>query len=231
MSPCASRVAAAILAGGKASRLHGIAKGLLPDDSGRSIVARLIAELAAAGIKDVVISANVPQPYANFGLPIVADVHEEIGPMGGIEAVLQYLEPDCDYVVLLPCDLPAITVQEILKLLRVQQTQPDRIVIAGTREADGNRSAQVDNTATMQADGTRSVPAGMCEHPLCGVVPVKVLPQVSAAIARGSYGVGRLWRSLGALIVEIDDAARLLNINTPDDLRQWRSSVPEQRNI
>ena len=32
-------------------------------------------------------------------------------------------------------------------------------------------------------------------------------------------GVGRLWRSLDAVYVEIGDAARLMNINTPDDLR------------
>ncbi len=200
------RIAAAILAGGKASRLGGIAKGLLPGDSGIAIVARLIAELAAAGITDVVISANDPQPYAGFGRPIIADVHGEIGPLGGIEAVLQHLAPRCDCLVLLPCDLPNITAQEILKLVRAQQTLPERIVVAGTAEADG----------------TRRQPAGLGEHPLCAVVPVRVLPQVSAAIAAGSYGVGRLWRSLDAVQVPIDDPARLLNINTPEDLRGWR---------
>ena len=202
-------VAGAILAGGKASRLGGIAKGLLPGEGGISIVARLMAELEAAGIADVVISANDPQPYTVFGRPIVGDVHREIGPLGGIEAVLQYLAARCDGVVLLPCDLPNITAQEILKLLHVHQTQPDRIVVAGT----------------LEADGIRSMPATLCEHPLCAVVPVKVLPQISAAIAAAVYGVGRLWRSLDAVTVEIDDSAQLMNINTPEDLCGWRKSA------
>lgn len=190
-----TQTAAAILAGGKASRMGGIAKGLMPGESGISIVGRLIAELVAAGIADVVISANDPQPYASYGLPIIADVHREIGPLGGIEAVLQHLDSRFDRVVLLPCDLPAITVQEILKLLQVQKERPDRIVAAAA------------------SDG---------EHPLCAVVPLAVLPKVSAAIASGAYGVGRLWKSLGCLTVQFDDASRLLNINTPDDLRRWR---------
>jgi molybdopterin-guanine dinucleotide biosynthesis protein A len=192
------RVAAAIVAGGKASRLGGIAKGLLGADSGLSIVGRLIAELTAAGIAEIVISANDPEPYTIFARPIIADEHREIGPLGGIEAVLQHLAPGCDCVLLLPCDLPNITVQEILELLRVHQTAPDRVVVASTAQG---------------------------EQPLCAVVPVNVLPAVSAAIASGSYGVGRLWRSLAAVKAPLDDSSRLLNINTPEDLREWRESL------
>jgi len=196
-------LAAAILAGGKASRLGGIAKGLMPAASGISIVGRLIAELAAAGIADVIISTNDPEAYAIFARPLIADVHREIGPLGGIEAVLQHLAPRFSNVVLLPCDLPNITVEEILKLVHVQQELPDRIAMASTKDG---------------------------EHPLCVVVPVTVLPEISSAITSGSYGVGKLWRSLDAVQVEIDDAARLMNINTPDDLCQWQGATAQQGN-
>ena len=193
---------AAILAGGRASRLGGIAKGLLPLADGNSILARLIEQLIAADIAEVVISANDPRPYASLNVPIIADQHLNIGPLGGIEAVLRELAPRTDSVLFLPCDLPNITAQEILGLVRAYRATPGRVVIARTAEGD---------------------------HPLCVVVPVAVLPEVTAAIAAGKFGVGRLWRSLGGVAVEMDDAARLANINTPEDLHRWQNSLHHDR--
>ena len=192
------QIAAAILAGGHALRLGGVAKGLLTDDAGLSIIARLVEELKIAGIAEIVISANSPHQYRTFDKPIVADIHPNLGPLGGIEAVLAHFTMHCQSVVLLACDLPNITADEILKLIDAHRAAPSRIVVAGTPEG---------------------------QQPLCAVVPVAVLPQVTAAIAAGSLGVGRLWRSLGAWVVEIDDPARFLNINTPRDLREWRESA------
>jgi molybdopterin-guanine dinucleotide biosynthesis protein A len=191
------RIAAAILAGGKATRLGGIAKGLLPDKGGRSIVARLIEQVTAAGFAEIVISANDGRRYEHLIRPIITDRHAEIGPLGGIEAVLMELAPRADCVLFLPCDLPNITAAEILSLLQSYAASPGRIVFAHTAEG---------------------------EHPLCAVVPTTALPAVTAAIASGLLGVGRLWRSLDARPVEIEDDARLLNINTPQDLGTWRNS-------
>jgi molybdopterin-guanine dinucleotide biosynthesis protein A len=168
---------------------------MLADAGGTSIVQRLIDQIAVAGITEVVISANDASPYTALNLPIIADRHADIGPLGGIEAVLSNLAPRCDCVLLLPCDLPNITSQEILRLVRSYEETPGRMVVAHTAEGD---------------------------HPLCAVVPVTVLPAVNAAIAAGAYGVGRLWRSLDALPVEMDDGSRMMNINTPEDLRMWK---------
>lgn len=192
------KIAAAILAGGKATRLGGIAKGLLGDRHGTAILNGLIEELAAAGIADIVISANDPAPYRAYGKRILEDVHPDVGPLGGVEAVLAHLAGGCEAAVLLPCDLPNISAQEILMLMNAHRAMPGRIVFASTRDG---------------------------EHPLCAVVPVGVLGEVSKAIAAGQYGVGRLWKTLGAVTVEIGDSSRLLNINTPDDLQQWQHSL------
>ena len=124
------RIAAAIIAGGKATRLGGIPKGILADADGTSIVQRLLEQIAAAGITDVVISANDPSPYAEMNLPVIADRHADIGPMGGIEAVMACLASRCDCVLLLPCDLPNITSQEILRLVRSYEATPGRVVVA-----------------------------------------------------------------------------------------------------
>ncbi len=162
---------------------------------GTSIIKCLLEQIAAAGIAEVVISANDFVPYVELNPPAIADRHTGIGPLGGIEAVLAELALRCDCVLLLPCDLPNITAQEILRLVRSYEEAPGRVAVAHTTEDD---------------------------HPLCAVVPVTVLGDVRAAIAAGSYGVGRLWRSLGARRVEIADDSRMINLNTPDDLRAWR---------
>ncbi len=192
------RIAAAILAGGKAARLGGIAKGLLPDNHGCSIAARLVEQVSAAGIADIVISANDGRPYETLNRPIIADLHAGIGPLGGIEAVLMECAPRVDCVLFLPCDLPNFTAAEILRLVQSYDASAELVAFARTTGGD---------------------------HPLCAVVPLSVLPAVTAAVARGSYGVGRLWRSLDARPVEIEDDARLLNINTPQDLGRWWGSL------
>jgi molybdopterin-guanine dinucleotide biosynthesis protein A len=194
------RIAAAIIAGGKATRMDGVAKGLLRDAAGNTVVQRLLNQIDAAGIADVVISANEPHSYAELNLPIIADRHADIGPLGGIEAVLSNLSARCDCVLLFPCDLPNVTTNEILILLRSHKESAGRVIFAVTAEGD---------------------------HPLCAVVPVTVLDNVKAAIAAGEYSVKRLWRSLGALPVEFDDSSRMMNLNTPDDVRRWqRISTP-----
>jgi molybdopterin-guanine dinucleotide biosynthesis protein A len=192
------RISAAILTGGKASRLGGVVKGLLAGAGDVPLIQRLINELAIAGVQEVILSANDPQPYARFGRPVVADLHPGAGPLGGIEASLQDLAGRCESVLFLPCDLPNLTAVEMSALVRAHQSMPDRIVQAGTAEN---------------------------EHPLCAVIPVGVLPAVSSAIRAGHYGVGRLWRELAAVTVGFDDSPRLMNINTPADLHRWRQAV------
>jgi molybdenum cofactor guanylyltransferase len=188
-------IAAAILAGGKASRLGGIAKGLLPDAAEVPLLQRLLAELAIARIDEVILSANDPRPYAGFGKTVVADLHPGVGPLGGIEAALHHLAGRCEAVLFLPCDLPNLSAIEVTALIRAHESAPDRIAMAETAEN---------------------------EHPLCAVVPVALLPAVSAAIAVGHYSVRRLWHELGASAVRIDNALSLLDLNTPADLRRWR---------
>lgn len=120
------KIGGCILAGGKAKRLNGIAKGNI-EIGECSIVEHLIAEFNKAGISDVVISANDPKPYKQYNLPIIPDRIKNIGPIAGIEAVLDYCHK-YDAVVFLPCDLPNITHKEIT-LLKMED-----LVYATTKE-------------------------------------------------------------------------------------------------
>jgi molybdopterin-guanine dinucleotide biosynthesis protein A len=190
------QVAAAVLTGGKAARLGGTAKGLLHDAGKVPIIQRLLDGFAQVGVSQVVLSVNHHAgAYASLGRPMVSDEHRDCGPLGGIEAVLGHFNGRCDSVFFVPCDMPCFGAPEMARLLDAHRREPGRIATAATAEG---------------------------EHPLCAVVPVAVRPTVALAIQSGEYGVGRLWRALGAAIVLFDDSEDFLNINTPGDLDRWR---------
>jgi len=76
------RIAAAILTGGKASRLGGIAKGMLPDADDVPLIQRLLREFVRAGIQEVVLSVNNhPQAYARGSRPLAAIDRINPGPL------------------------------------------------------------------------------------------------------------------------------------------------------
>ena len=181
--------------------MGGGAKGLLPIAAGRPVIERLIDQLARAGVAEVIISANDPAPYAYLGLPIVGDLRPGLGPLGGIEAALTWsLAPPgrFDAVLFLPCDLPAIGAKEISALIDAFQSGPAHISVAATGKG------------FIQA--------------LCCIVHNDVLPDISARLDHGQRGVRMAWRSMEAATVHFDDEAPFANINTPDDLDQWKTS-------
>ena len=94
----------ALVAGGQAVRLGGVAKGLLRV-GGEPIVARslrLFADLFASSL----IVANDASPYAGFGVPVVGDVIAGKGAPGGVHAALA--AAGTEWVFTGACDMPAL---------------------------------------------------------------------------------------------------------------------------
>jgi molybdopterin-guanine dinucleotide biosynthesis protein A len=191
----APTLCAAILAGGRASRYGGRNKALLPLDGGASIIEKMLEAVRGAAIDDITIIANDPEPYRDLGLPIVSDLRPERGPLGGIESALHHHAGRCDAVLLLPCDLPDMTVE----------------VIAALRDAFERAAAPVVVAET--ADGLW--------HPLCAVVSLDAMGAVGRSLDDGRHGVHRLWRELGALPVHFEDPGPFANINSPADMDRW----------
>jgi molybdopterin-guanine dinucleotide biosynthesis protein A len=194
----AGKFAAAILAGGKASRYGGAPKGLLEAAPGVSILEKTLREITAAGIKEIIILANEPGPYERFGLPIVPDIRPGIGPLGGIEAGLAHFAGRYDAVLFLPCDLPGITASEISALLSSFEAGAS-VVFAETGH--------------------------FFEQPLCAVVHNDLLGTISRLINEGWRKVSDVWRELGAAQVRFDDPTPFFNVNTPEDMVKWRAKV------
>jgi molybdopterin-guanine dinucleotide biosynthesis protein A len=162
---------------------------------GKTILERLVGEIRATGIEDIILCAKDRSPYAMLGLDAVPDRLSGKGPLGGIDAALAHYSDRKKAVLFLPCDLPGITTGEIRTLLTAFADTRQSIIYALT------------------SDGI--------EHPLCAVVAIDERESVKTAINSNELGVRRLWQALDAKQITFANAAAFANINTPEDLEQY----------
>lgn len=106
------KIVAAVLAGGLSSRM-GTDKALLLDNQQRSQLHRacaVIEPLVSNGViqKMVVSRALNPAEQQRLDCEFIPDLVEEKGPLGAIYSLVQVLKNQCDYLLLLPVDLPFI---------------------------------------------------------------------------------------------------------------------------
>jgi molybdopterin-guanine dinucleotide biosynthesis protein A len=120
-------VAAAIVAGGPARRLGGIAKPFI-DIGGRTIADRQLALLRAA-FSRVLVIANDPVPWAPFAVEVVPDRLPGGGPLAGIHAALTAADGS-DAVVCVAGDLPFLT-PELLAAIRDLAPEADALAPRG----------------------------------------------------------------------------------------------------
>jgi len=197
------RIAGAILAGGKAQRMGGIAKGMLPLGGSLSLIERLVVHLMRAGVEEIIIVANDDRPYTRIGCAIVPDGRMDAGPLAGIEAALGYFAGRYEAVLCLPCDMPSLSWREMSALLATFVDTGGPVIFAETE------------------DGAR--------HPLCAVVRVDLLDGISAALDQGERAVSDVWPQLGGFAVHFDDPNAFINLNSPGDLDAWLAGRPNGR--
>jgi len=100
-----------ILAGGKSSRM-GSDKGLLLFH-GEWMIERIIRQLEPV-VERIIIVSNNPG-YEKTGREIIKDKVKNIGPAGGIQAVLSHLQTSAAFIV--SCDMPFIKTEGVRYLL------------------------------------------------------------------------------------------------------------------
>ncbi len=121
-------VTAAILAGGRARRLGGRAKAILPVGD-RPILARQLQALEAVTDR-VIIVANQPEVYRGAGVPVIADLVPDRGALGGILTALAASERDRTLIV--AADLPFLTASFLAHLVDTAETTGADLVIPRT---------------------------------------------------------------------------------------------------
>lgn len=110
-------VSIAILAGGQSRRM-GQNKAFLHVGD-RPVIERVIAAVTPL-TDDLFISANAPDKFAAYGLPIVADVYPDKAALGGIYSVIQAARHP--HVLVVACDLPFLNAALLRHLIGLAPT-------------------------------------------------------------------------------------------------------------
>jgi molybdopterin-guanine dinucleotide biosynthesis protein A len=106
-----------IFVGGRASRMGGVPKGLLPSpDGGDPIVVRL-ARITREALPDaeIVLVGDAPA-YGSLGLPVLRDEPPGQGPLGGLSALLQAGRERGRECIAMAGDLPFVTRDLVMHL-------------------------------------------------------------------------------------------------------------------
>jgi molybdenum cofactor guanylyltransferase len=182
-----------ILAGGRASRLGGGDKGLLPLDDGKTVLGSILHRL---GTRRIAINANGdPARFARFGLPVLPDpIEGQPGPLAGVLAAMKWAETD--YVVTVPSDAPFLP-RDLIEQL------------AAARDAAGTDIA-------VAASGGRV-------HPVAALWPARLGPALSRAIVDEGLRKVERWiarYSAVEVVFPSDPVDPFFNINRPEDLAE-----------
>jgi molybdopterin-guanine dinucleotide biosynthesis protein A len=142
------------------------------------------------------ISANDPEPYRMLGCPLLPDRYAGCGPLGGIEAAMEFAVgqglDNAGRVLFVPCDMPGITGLEMTAL----------------------RVAAKENGLAM------ALFAGEAQPLVCAVSPVW-LPAIREALEARRCSVLGLWERCGAVRVKMPSAQAGVNLNTGSDVDEW----------
>ena len=187
--PLRSRLTGLILAGGRARRMGGEDKGLLPY-RGRPLIEHALERLAPQ-VGALVINANRNRPaYARFGRSVVADADAGfLGPLSGMLAGLRCA--DTEFVLCAPCDCPRIA--------------PDLGARLAAALGDGGAPVAV------------AACAGRMQ-PVFALLRRELSAPLEEFLAADGRKIDRFYEQQGFAQVPFDDADAFRNINTPEEL-------------
>ena len=183
-----SDVSAVVLAGGRATRMGGVDKGLV-EVGGKTMVEHVVHALRPQVAK-IFINANRNQQryQALSGHTVVADsIADFAGPLAGMASVMQRTETP--WLVSAPCDSPLVTADLVSRLLDAAQTQRARIAVAH----DGERL-----------------------QPVFALLQVSLLDSMLAYLHAGERKIDMWFAKHEMVPVDFSDAQQtFVNVNTP----------------
>ncbi len=113
-----SEMTAAILAGGRSSRM-GTDKALLPSH-GKTFIEQIAKELSSV-FEVVVIISDSKEQYEFLKLPIYEDIYKNSGPLAGIHSAMRHSKQQNLFIA--SCDIPCITMDLIGYLLEARHEE------------------------------------------------------------------------------------------------------------
>ncbi len=197
-----NRVVGVVLAGGRSSRMGGGDKCLLPL-GGKPLLVSVLTRLKPQ-VSDLIINANGDASrFVEFGLPVIADtVGGLAGPLAGVHAGLEWVKanaPGVDYVVTVASDTPFFPTDLVHRFIAELEEHPG-LLVATSEEG---------------------------VHPVVGLWPVAMAPQLEDSLAQGMRKVGAWTKQHGArevFFAPVEVGGRrvdpFFNINRPEDLAE-----------
>ena len=184
------RITGLVLAGGRATRMGEIDKGLLPFH-GYPLVIHAVTRLSPQ-VGSLLINANRHRDvYEQLGHRVIGDVVEGFaGPLAGIHAGLAACETD--YLVAVPCDAPFMPRDLVTRL-------GDALV------GDATMALAYATTATGR-------------HPVFCMMRRSVASALLAFIEGGGRSVGAWADRIDGIAVSFEHEDAFRNLNTLDDL-------------
>ena len=185
------RVTGVILAGGRATRMGGVDKGLV-EVGGRPMIAWVIDALRQQ-VSDVLINANRNEDrYGEFGCPVVDDGDSDFrGPLAGIAAGMRAAHTQ--YIAVVPCDSPLLCADLVERLHAAAASEGSPIAAAH----DGERL-----------------------QPVFALLARDLLDDLSGYLDDGGRKIDRWYAAHDFARADFSDvAASFANINAPDDKR------------
>lgn len=179
---------AVILAGGKSARF-GTPKSLVPID-GKPLVVYLTEQIMEAGIDKIYLSTDECEVFSSIGYDCIPDEYKDSGPLAGIHTVLK--NTHADSILVLSCDMPKLTSDEIKNLLNKADDSDCDIIYVSTP---------------------------LREHPLCAVYKSGILPAITNALETRNLSLLDFCHNNKSELVFFDNETSFLNLNSPDDMK------------
>ena len=190
----AEHITGLILAGGRAQRMGGIDKGLIPF-RGKPLIESAITKLKPQ-VQTIVINANRNiTKYATYGYPVIMDDTPDFsGPLAGFSVGLKACKTS--FLLTSPCDSPLLP-NNLAELLVAEMERGDfQLVYASSKEADGKIWAQ----------------------PVFCLMRSNLNDSLDQFLQKGDLKIDRWFKELRSSTVIFNDPQVFANVNTPEEL-------------
>jgi molybdopterin-guanine dinucleotide biosynthesis protein A len=183
-----------ILAGGRAQRMGGIDKGLIPFH-GKPLIESAIKRLKPQ-VSTILINANRSiTKYSHYGYPVLMDETPDFsGPLAGFSVGLKHCKTL--YLLTSPCDSPLLPTDLAQKMAVELESNNLELVFASLKEDDGKVWSQ----------------------PVFCLMKSDLQDSLNAFLSKGDLKIDRWFKVLRSGTVVFENAQAFANVNTPEEL-------------
>ena len=190
-----------ILAGGRAQRMGGMDKGLVPF-MGKPLIEHAINRLTPQ-VTTILINANRNHDrYAQYGHAVIADHHADFaGPLAGFAAGLEHC--NTEYLLSVPCDSPVFPLNLSKRMLEIMKETQSDLIYASSKDASN----------------------AIWTQPVFCLMRRSVQPSLQAFLDQGGRKIDRWFEALPSSTVVFADQAAFANTNTPEELQALEQTL------